>query len=251
MNRYLYDGSTDGLLSAIAYILENDPIPESAVLTEKGRTLFEDGLFIATDALSAETLFTRLYQRAPQAAHTVYDCILAEKVGAETNLLRYLALCFAMGDKVDGHLNHPAVREMVAISKKVARELHKMKGLLRFEELADGTYLGKMEPDHNILHPLALHFTNRLRGQTWFIYDVKRGTVANWDKDELQVFAVEAFQNPALSENEKKIQALWRTFFDTIAISSRKNPSLQKSNMPMKYWKYLTEKQRSTSGKHR
>ncbi|NTW94650.1 MAG: DUF4130 domain-containing protein, partial [Chlorobiaceae bacterium] len=39
------------------------------------------------------------------------------------------------------------------------------------------------------------------------------------------------------------VQALWQTFFRTIAIPDRKNPRLQKSNMPMKYWKYLTEKQ--------
>jgi probable DNA metabolism protein len=39
------------------------------------------------------------------------------------------------------------------------------------------------------------------------------------------------------------VQQLWQTFFRTIAIPERKNPRLQKSNMPAKYWKYLTEKQ--------
>ena len=46
-----------------------------------------------------------------------------------------------------------------------------------------------------------------------------------------------------MSEDEKKVQALWQAFFKTIAIPDRKNPRLQKSNMPMKYWKYLVEKQ--------
>ena len=118
-----------------------------------------------------------------------------------------------------------------------------MKGLLRFEKLQDGAYLAKMEPDYNIIHPLAYHFLSRLRAQHWFLYDVKRRTAAQWNNRTLQFGTIEQFTTPALSEEEKKVQALWQAFFKTIAIPHRKNLRLQKSNMPMKYWKYLVEKQ--------
>ena len=35
MNRYLYDGTADGLLSAIAWILEEEPDPEQVALAER------------------------------------------------------------------------------------------------------------------------------------------------------------------------------------------------------------------------
>ena len=243
MNSYLYDGTADGLLSAITWILEEEPDPEKVTLSERKDTLFEEGFTISTDATQAESLFFRLKQHAPEAAHTLYSFMLAEKEGMETSLLHYVSLAFRHGDKVKGYLTHPAVRDIVNVAKKAGRELHRMKGLLRFEKLQDGAYLAKMEPDYNILHPLAYHFSRRLRAQHWFHYDVKRRTAARWNNGSLQFGTIEQFTTPALSEDEKKVQALWQAFFKTIAIPDRKNPRLQKSNMPMKYWKYLVEKQ--------
>jgi len=243
MNRYLYDGTVDGLLSSIAWILEEEPDLEKVTLSKREDTLFEEGFTIATDVTLAESLFFRFKQHAPDAAHTLYSCMLAEKEGMETSLLHYVSLAFRHGDKVKGHLTHPAVCDIVNVAKKAGRELHRMKGLLRFEKLQDGAYLAKMEPDNNIIHPLAYHFSRRLRAQHWFLYDVKRRTAARWNNGSLQFGTIEQFTTPALSEDEKKVQALWQAFFKTISIPDRKNPRLQKSNMPMKYWKYLVEKQ--------
>jgi hypothetical protein len=36
---------------------------------------------------------------------------------------------------------------------------------------------------------------------------------------------------------------LWRSYYDTIAIRERLNPKKQRQDMPVKYWKYLTEMQ--------
>ena len=243
MNCYLYDGTADGLLSAIAWILEEEPDPEKVNLSERKDTLFEEGFTICTDATQAESLFFRLKQQAPDAAHTIYSFMLAEKEGMETSLLQYVSLAFKHGDRVKGYITHPAVRDIITIAKKAGRELHRMKGLLRFEKLQDGAYLAKMEPDYNIIHPLAHHFRSRLRAQHWFLYDVKRRAAAQWNNGALQFGTIEQFTTPALSEDEKKVQALWQAFFNTIAIPDRKNLRLQKSNMPMKYWKYLVEKQ--------
>lgn len=243
MKRYLYDGTVDGLLSAISWIHEEEAVPENVVLAEREQTLFEDGFFIATNVTQAELLFTRIRNRAPDALYTLSMFMLAEKGGMESSLLHYVSLVLKHGDKVNGYLTHPAVRDIVSIAKKAGRELHRMKGLLRFEKLQDGAYLAKMEPDHNIIQPLASYFRTRLRAQHWFLYDVKRRTAAQWSNGVLQFGTIEQFITPALSEDEKKVQFLWQTFFKTIAIADRKNPGLQKSNMPMKYWKYLTEKQ--------
>ena len=60
MNRYLYDGTADGLFSAISWILEEEPDPQQVALTERQDTLFEDGFFISTDATQAEDLFFRV-----------------------------------------------------------------------------------------------------------------------------------------------------------------------------------------------
>ena len=242
MNRYLYDGTAEGLLSAIAWILEEKRDPESVVLTEYENTLFEEGCSVGTNILRAEQLFDDLRKRAPEAARILYFFLLAEKDGMATSLFQYVSLAFSYGDKVNDYLTHQAVRNIVTISKKASRELHRMKGLLRFEQLLDGAYLAKMEPDHNIIQPLSSHFSRRLCAENWFIYDIRRRCAARWSNGKLRFGTIEQFTAPALSDDEKKVQDLWQAFFRSIAIPDRKNPRLQKSNMPEKYWKYLVEK---------
>lgn len=45
-----------------------------------------------------------------------------------------------------------------------------------------------------------------------------------------------------LSDNDQLFQELWRTYFRTICIKERMNPKKQLSDMPRRYWKYMTEK---------
>jgi probable DNA metabolism protein len=243
MQHYLYDGTAEGLLSAAASIIETDPEPGQATLAVRQDTLFEEGLFLRTEEGRAEALFARLGEVAPDARHTLYFFMLAEAAEKETSLLHYVALAFRYGDRVNGYLTHDAVREVVFLSRKAGRELQRMKGLLRFQQLQDNTWLARMEPDHNIIQPLAHHFCRRLRAQEWFIYDAARRSAAHWDRKTLTFGTLEQFSNPVLSGEEKAVQAMWQSFFRTIAIPERRNPRLQKSCMPVKYWKYLTEKQ--------
>ena len=44
------------------------------------------------------------------------------------------------------------------------------------------------------------------------------------------------------AEDEQLFQQLWRTYFKTIAIKERINPKLHRQNLPVRFWKYLTEK---------
>jgi len=45
-----------------------------------------------------------------------------------------------------------------------------------------------------------------------------------------------------LSDNDKLFQDLWRTYFKAICIKERMNPKKQLSDMPRRYWRYMTEK---------
>ena len=43
--------------------------------------------------------------------------------------------------------------------------------------------------------------------------------------------------------DEQLFQSLWKTYFKAICIKERLNPRKHKQDMPVRYWKYLTEKQ--------
>jgi probable DNA metabolism protein len=100
--------------------------------------------------------------------------------------------------------------------------------------------------------PLTIHhFKDRFADQKWLIYDLKRqyGYYYNLtDVTEVTFECPEAhlltgmLDESVMSEDEKALQQLWKTYFKSTAIKERINPRLHKQHMPVRYWKYLTEK---------
>ena len=117
-----------------------------------------------------------------------------------------------------------------------------------------GTYLAVVSPDHNVLPIITGHFQDRFNDQSWLIYDAKRHYGYYYDgqavirvtfEDEASVpfdLTNGKMNADVLSENDKLFQDLWRTYFKAICIKERMNPRKQLSDMPRRYWKYMTEK---------
>lgn len=243
MNLYRYDGTIEGLFSAIDHILRHEPDPQSVELEVQEQMLFDEGQFIATGTERAEVLMRRFSAAYPENARQVMYCIFSERIDMATSLLHYIHQVSVHGSAVEGNLNDPDLHAVHFLARKVSREVHRFKGLLRFAMLEDGSYLAQFEPDFNIIQPLSVFFRGRLRAQEWFIYDVKRALVSHWDGKSLDYGTLESFRSPELASEEHEVRTLWKAFFSHIAIPERKNPQLQRSFMPMKYWKYLVEKE--------
>ena len=157
---------------------------------------------------------------------------------------KYLRAALSYGKSADSHLADPAVLAMTKLVLKVGGERHRMMGLLRFSETADGTFYAPFEPDHNITALVAGHFAARIPDRDWIIHDVKRGIAAVFRASEnrFEVVSGELSSEVEYTQQELRYRELWRAFHKTIAIGERTNPKLQKRFMPSRYWKHLTEK---------
>ncbi len=159
--------------------------------------------------------------------------------------------------------------DVLAVRNTCRRVLHeqlRMKQFIRFQKAKDGTYLAVVSPDHNVLPLITDHFSNRFNDQPWLIYDAKRhygyyysltpNPSPKGEGSKYKVIRV-TFEDEAsvpfdlsngkmdadiLSENDQLFQDLWRTYFKAICIKERMNPKKQLSDMPRRYWKYMTEK---------
>lgn len=164
--------------------------------------------------------------------------------------------------------------DVLAVRNTCRRVLHeqlRMKQFIRFQKAKDGTYLAVVSPDHNVLPLIIDHFQDRFNDQSWLIYDAKRhygyyysplplgfaalpckeppptggGVIRVTFEDEASVpfdLSNGKMDEAVLSENDKIFQDLWRTYFKAICIKERMNPKKQLSDMPRRYWKYMTEK---------
>ncbi len=111
-----------------------------------------------------------------------------------------------------------------------------------------------MEPEKNAL-PLAIdHFKDRFADQPWLIYDIKRAYGFYYDLKEVRQVTFEEgsreghlvtgmLDESLMDKDEKLFQQLWKTYFKAICIKERLNPRKHKQDMPVRYWKHMTEKQ--------
>ncbi|ATW25185.1 hypothetical protein DCMF_10750 [Candidatus Formimonas warabiya] len=243
---FIFDGTFEGMLTAIYqayYFKKPDRILFRPDLQER---LFEEKYFFRTDAAKSDQVYAAIEKKISRRAleHIMY-AFLSEDANTGTWVLNYLDFGWQAGKKLDMFLDDDRVKKIHDLSYRVAGERHRLLGLIRFRQLSLNTpvYYAPYEPDNNVTMLLAPHFARRLPDQNWIIHDVKRNLAAVHHPHEWVITDLTRQQIPPLADQEAAYQDLWRQYYRSIAIGERRNPALQKQLMPMKYWKYLVEKE--------
>jgi probable DNA metabolism protein len=127
-----------------------------------------------------------------------------------------------------------------------------MEAFIRFQRTKDDLYFATIDPDYNVLPLIIAHFKDRYADQHWLIYDKRRKYGVNYDCStskvtEVQInFIGEAAHDflpvTLLHEDEMHYQKLWKDYFYSVNIGARKNTKLHVRHVPLRYWRYLTEK---------
>jgi len=175
----------------------------------------------------------------------IYSFCSGEKEAVEVTP-SFISYMRANGKKGFYHLAEPSVRIVTKAAKRTSGEAHKLKGILRFRKFGDLFY-GQYFSKTFVLPMLGNHFKKRMPNEKWIIHDTERETglfydgkelrQAFFDKNELAELKIQSEKAKA----EDQIEKLWKKYFNTIAINSRKNPKLQQSFMPKQYWRYIVE----------
>ena len=240
MTIYVFDGTMDGLLTAVfdAFSLKEEP--QELLAEGDALPLFCNHIYqVTTDDEKARRVWTGLEKKLTREAMKLISASwLSELRELNTPLFRYICKVFKQGD----------------ISRNFA-DADVLAVTIRFQKAKDGTYLAVVSPDHNVLPIITDHFSDRFNDQPWLIYDAKRHYGFYYDgktvihitfEDEASVpFSLEngKLNEAVLSNDDQLLQDLWRTYFKAICIKERMNPRKQLKDMPRRYWKYMTEKQ--------
>ena len=241
---YIHDGSFDGLLTCIYEAFYSKIKPEEIVAQEDYiENFLAEKKYIKTDIEKAKRVYNAIEEKISyQSLKRVFYTYLSEMPGTGIMILKYLQLAFKMGKEVDLNLANEDVLNIDKISKKVAKERHRISGILRFKKIKNDILYAQVEPDHNVIALVAPHFIDRLRAENFIIHDTKREIGVFYNKKEWLVKSIEKPDPFLVKDTEEIYEDLWRVYFDSISIKTKTNPKLQKINMPMRYWKHLTEK---------
>ncbi len=246
----------DGLLTAVFDAFAMHEQPETLLTEGEALPLFcERTQTVHTDEEKARRVWTGLEKNLSREAMKLISVSwLSELKELNGHLFRYICKVFTAGKGIERHFADPDVLAVTNIARKVLHEQLRMKQFIRFQKAKDGTYLGVVSPDHNVLPLIIDHFQDRFNDQPWLIYDAKRHYGFNYDgktviritfEDEAAVpfnLANGKLDESVLSSDDQLLQDLWRTYFKAICIRERMNPRKQLNDMPRRYWKYMTEK---------
>lgn len=247
----IYDGSFDGLLTAVFQIFEYK-FRDVKIISEENnhvQDVFADEHFVITDEEKSTRVRNKIKENLGGSG--LSDLL---RVFLSENPDRERLIFYAISDSIRNqgknileNFASPEIIEISKILKSVGRETHRMNAFIRFEKLQDESFFAKIEPDFNVLPLISNHFKQRYQDQKWMIFDLKRHYGIMWDLKDLNTFTPEStgmMQNSEKfhHEEEKYFQQMWQRYFIKTGIASRKNPKLHVQHVPKRYWKYLTEK---------
>lgn len=253
MTTLLYDGTFEGLMTAIFEVYEYRFEPAKIIATEnyQSESIFTDHHEVITNHEKADRVLKMVENNlGKKGASQLLRVYLSENENAERLILSAVSKSIKYpNENVLNNFADVDIMDIAKINKSISREVHRMHAFVRFEKLQDEVYFSKIEPDFNVLPLILSHFKNRYRDQKWMIYDLKRHYGIFYDLQDAQFFAPALEQTQQLKrtenilhEEEIQYQKLWQRYFFKTNIPERKNMNLHVQSLPKRYWKYLTEK---------
>ncbi|MDR0308901.1 MAG: TIGR03915 family putative DNA repair protein, partial [Coriobacteriales bacterium] len=269
---YQTDGTLEGLLTAIseAQIRGEDPV-NILIDPENQESLFDSHIPILTDPGKAEELRTQIIQRLTEYGYDkVKKLYLAEDSNRGGVALRYLRYTLKHGQHSLGHLAQQAVADAEDIIKQVEKEAHFMIQFIRFAEIqpdikgtvllclesdsqhqlstgtrhkrtvpfmSSGLYYAHIQPKARVLPLIMGHFAARYNIQPFIIHDSRHSMAGLFDTQRWWLVADDTLRLPVDADGlsslaEDGYQDLWRTFYRTLTIPERRNPTSQRNVMP-------------------
>ena len=232
MTLFIFDNTFEGLLTSVFEAYSRRTFPDALLAEGEPLPLFCDETFtVVSDEEKAGRVWRGLQKKlSASALSCLTQCWLAEEPETASLLFRYIRKAIDASRSIETNFADPDVLEF------------------------SRTYFAAVEPEKNVLPLITGHFKDRFADQCWLIYDIKRAYGYYYDLKEVRnvVFGEDSreghlvtgiLDESLMDKDEKLFQQLWKTYFKAICIKERLNPRKHRQDMPVRYWKYLTEKQ--------
>lgn len=251
---FQFDHTFEGLLTVVFDAYFRKRFPDVLLAEEAQLPLFADEVYhTVTNVEKAARVWRGLEKKLSQGALAMLTCCwLSEQAEAPMLLFKYIRKTMDSPYSIETNFTDPNILSVTQLSQKVRNERMRAIQFIRFQKTSDGVYFGVLAPLYNVLPLTVEHFGDRFADQRWLIYDTRRHYGYYYDGEEVNEIT---FSNPTppyldtgiladdiLDKDEKLFQHLWKSYFNSICIRERLNPRKQQKDMPLRFWKYLTEK---------
>lgn len=237
----VYDGTFEGFLSLVYEVYYKKLKPIKIYKTLPNEIIFEEILEIETSQDNVLKVLNAIKTKFPkEILEKILNIFMCDSKKFEMALLEYIIIGFKETKQLF-NINNSCVFYLNSLEKELFRNIHKLTGFIRFEELEDATLYAKVESKFNIVYFLGKHFLKRFNNQNFIIHDLNRKLAFVKMQNDFSVQEVAFFDEPNYSSNEQKFQKLWKSFFSGVTIKERINSKLQQQMVPLIYRTYMSE----------
>ena len=167
----------------------------------------------------------------------------------ELAIYRFVVKLCRQGAPYLTRLSDEAYQPLLRAVRHLSTETEHLRGFIRFSDY--GGLLGaEIEPENRVLPMLRSHFCERCRNESFFIYDRTHREALLYSAGRSRIVPMDSFEPAPPDAEEAEYRALWRRFYDTVAIRERENPRLRMTHMPKRYWSTMTEFQEENPPYH-
>jgi probable DNA metabolism protein len=238
---YRYDGTLDGFLCCVYESYANKEMPAAILGPEDAQLSLLTTREVETDVFRAARVLKSIPARISEdALYLVERAMLTEMPDREKRLLEFLHLGYRKGAMVMDMLHDDTVAPILSAVTHLGREAHLYLGFVRFTQ-NEGVLAAVIEPKNRVLPLIAQHFIDRYPNEAFIIFDRTHREALVAQHGRGRVAPLEALDLPDPDDLERAVRALWRRFHGTVGIDPRKNSICQRTHLPLRYRRVMTE----------
>ncbi len=235
---YVTDGTLEGIFCCIFESYTRRELPLDIVVEDEP-TLFPTRP-IETDQHNALRVYHSLARISEEVREWVTTAYLSCNHGREMLLFQFIRLAYQYGARVTSMLTNKIVCDTFKSVRSVRNEAHLMCEFLRFSDY-NGSLVAGIEPKCITLPLMQAHFTSRLPEETFLIFDRAHGMALYYRPYDAVIGEIDELVLPSANPTEESFRALWKRYYDAVAIEGRYNPKCRMTHMPKRFWKNMTE----------
>lgn len=181
---------------------------------------------------------------SPQFYAEVMYCAGAYETDTLDTIYSIIALGFKYGPRVLEMYNLPEVVRFLEISRRYGGEAHSFREFSRFNRIGN-LLIAHIEPRSHVLLPVAEYFADRCPSENWMVVDdIHHEAVVHPANSAYYTrrFTDEEFAQLRQTDNvHDEYDAMWKAYFNKIAIQARVNYRCQLNHFPKWKRKHATE----------
>ncbi len=244
---YRYDGTWEGLLSCVFESFARREIPMDIQPWDEEQLSLLPCRTVETDLAKARRVSASLRTRI---SVDFYDFLtrafLTCLSDRDRQILILIHKAYRTGPQILDHLTDSTVSKLTRAASQLAHEAHLLTGFVRFS-LMGSILVSQIGPKNRVLPLLAPHFAQRYPREAFLIHDQTHGMALVYRPYEWAIVPMTGFEMAQADPEEAHYRALWRSYYEAIAVEGRENPRCRMSHMPKRYWQFMTEFQSELS----